>query len=80
MSALTSVLGFAVMALAPMPIFASFGLLTAVIIALSLAVSIIVLPGLLVAVTPARPRPSDASEGVDELDVVDVRELSSAPA
>ncbi|MFC2153479.1 MMPL family transporter [Actinomycetota bacterium] len=53
LSALTSVLGFLVMALAPTPIFATFGILTAVMIALSLAVSTLVLPSLLVLVTPA---------------------------
>ncbi|MCP3973284.1 MAG: MMPL family transporter [bacterium] len=48
LSALTSVLGFAVMATAPTPIFATFGLLTAVMIALALAASLLVLPSLLV--------------------------------
>ncbi len=54
LSALTSVLGFLVMALAPTPIFATFGVLTAVMIALSLAVALLVLPSLLVLVTPAK--------------------------
>jgi predicted RND superfamily exporter protein len=48
LSALTSVLGFAVMATAPTPIFSTFGLLTAVMIALALAASLLVLPSLLV--------------------------------
>ena len=52
MSALTSVLGFLVMALAPTPIFATFGALTAVMIVLSLLVAVLVLPSLLVLVTP----------------------------
>jgi len=51
MSALTSVLGFLIMALAPTPIFATFGLLTAVMIVLSLLVAVLVLPSLLVLVT-----------------------------
>ena len=55
LSAITSVLGFAVMAMAPTPIFATFGLLTAVMIVLSLAVAILVLPSLLVVVTTSRP-------------------------
>jgi predicted RND superfamily exporter protein len=55
LSAITSVVGFAVMAMAPTPIFATFGTLTAVMIALSLAVAILVLPSLLVLVTPAQP-------------------------
>ena len=47
-SAMSSIVGFGVMALAPMPIFATFGLLTAVMVLLSLAVSLFVLPSLLV--------------------------------
>lgn len=54
LSALTSVLGFLVMALAPTPIFATFGVLTAVMIVLSLMVALLVLPSLLVLVTPRR--------------------------
>jgi predicted RND superfamily exporter protein len=54
LSALTSVLGFLVMAMAPAPIFATFGALTAVMIVLSLMVAILVLPSLLVLVTPDR--------------------------
>jgi len=53
LSALTSVLGFLVMAMAPTPLFATFGLLTAVMIVLSLLVAVLVLPSLLVLVTPA---------------------------
>jgi predicted RND superfamily exporter protein len=52
LSATTSVLGFSVMALAPTPIFATFGVLTAVMIVLSLMVSLLVLPSLLVLVSP----------------------------
>jgi predicted RND superfamily exporter protein len=46
-SAMSSIVGFGVMALAPMPIFATFGLLTAVMVVLSLSVSLFVLPSLL---------------------------------
>lgn len=53
-SALTSIAGFLVMAMAPMPIIAAFGLLTAVMIFLSLVVSLLVLPSLLLLVTPSR--------------------------
>jgi predicted RND superfamily exporter protein len=60
LSALTSILGFTVMAFAPMPIFATFGLLTAVMIALSLGVALLVLPSFLVLVSKDRV--------VDELD------------
>ncbi|MDJ0790597.1 MAG: MMPL family transporter [Acidimicrobiia bacterium] len=56
LSALTSVMGFLVMALAPTPIFATFGVLTAVMIVLSLLVAVLVLPSLLVLVTPSKGR------------------------
>jgi len=52
LSAITSVLGFTVMAFAPTPIFATFGLLTAVMIGLALAASMLVLPSLLVMAAP----------------------------
>jgi predicted RND superfamily exporter protein len=53
-SALTSILGFVALSLAPTPIFATFGQLTAVMIAIAFLVSIIVLPSLLLIVTPRR--------------------------
>jgi predicted RND superfamily exporter protein len=53
-SALSSIIGFSVMALAPMPIFVTFGTLTAVMIAFSLLVSLLVLPSLLLVVTARR--------------------------
>jgi predicted RND superfamily exporter protein len=59
LSALTSVLGFAVMATAPTPIFSTFGLLTAVMIALALAASLLVLPSLLVMATKKTASTSD---------------------
>ena len=69
LSATTSVLGFTVMAFAPMPLFATFGVLTAVMIGLALAASLLVLPSVLALLTP-RPRterhpigpPEDKSE------------------
>jgi hypothetical protein len=57
LSAVTSVLGFTVMAMAPTPIFATFGVLTAVMIVLSLAVALLVLPSLLVLVSKDSPQP-----------------------
>jgi len=56
LSALTSMTGFLVMATSPMPMFATFGVLTAVMILLALAVSLLVLPSLLILpfVTPSR--------------------------
>jgi uncharacterized protein len=67
-SALTSVAGFAILAFAPMPMFASFGLLTAVMIALALAATLLVLPGLLLLVSrePAAPRPAPATRRLVE--------------
>ena len=53
LSAATSVIGFLVLALAPLPVFAAFGLLTAVMIALSLIASLTVLPSLLYMITPS---------------------------
>ena len=53
-SAATSIVGFTVMAFAPMPLFASYGILTAVMIFLAAAASLVVLPSLLLLVTPER--------------------------
>lgn len=53
-SALSSIIGFSVMALAPMPIFVTFGTLTAVMILFSLLVSLLVLPSVLLIVTRRR--------------------------
>ena len=53
-SALSSVVGFAILAFAPMPMFASYGLLTAVMIVLASVASLAVLPSLLLLVTPKR--------------------------
>ncbi len=50
-SALSSVVGFAILAFAPMPLFTAYGLLTAVMIAMALASSLLVLPSLLMLVT-----------------------------
>ena len=52
LSAITSIIGFGVLALAPMPIFAAYGLLTAVMIALSLVATLVVLPTLLYLLGP----------------------------
>jgi predicted RND superfamily exporter protein len=53
-SAATSITGFLVMAGAPMPMFVTFGVLTAMMIAFSLLVSLLVLPSLLLLITPSR--------------------------
>ena len=79
LSALTSVLGFAVMAFAPNPIFATFGVLTSVMIGLALIVALVVLPSMLVAATPrprghrsATDRPADVLDEPEEKVLVGV--------
>ena len=51
-SAVSSILGFVILGFAPMPLFSSFGFLTAIMIFLVLAASLVVLPSLLLFVTP----------------------------
>ncbi len=46
-TALTTMLGFAVIAFAPMPMFSTFGILTAIMIVLALLMALFVLPSLL---------------------------------
>ena len=53
-SACSSIIGFAIMAFAPMPMFAAYGLLTAIMIAFAATASLVVLPGLLMLVTADR--------------------------
>lgn len=53
-SAASSIVGFGILALAPMPMFASYGLLTAVMITMALVASLLVLPSLLMLVTRDR--------------------------
>ena len=63
-SAASSIVGFAILALAPMPLFASYGFLTAIMIGMALAASLLVLPSLLMVITkdapPDRPVPAEA--------------------
>ncbi len=58
-SAASSIVGFAIMGFAPMPLFASYGLLTALMIFLALAASLLVLPSLLMIATPERAEETD---------------------
>ena len=51
-TALSTALGFAVIAFAPMPMFSAFGLLTAVMIALSFIMALFALPSLLLLLAP----------------------------
>ena len=59
-SAVSSIVGFSILGLAPMPMFASYGILTAIMILLALLASLLVLPSLLVIATP---QPAEAIEG-----------------
>ena len=52
-SAASSIVGFAILGFAPMPMFAAYGQLTAVMIFLALIASLVVLPCLLLVVTKA---------------------------
>jgi predicted RND superfamily exporter protein len=51
-SAGSSVIGFSIMGFAPMPMFSTYGILTAVMIFLALTASLVVLPSLLMLITP----------------------------
>ena len=53
-SAGSSIVGFVILGFAPMPMFSSFGYLTALMISLALVASLAVLPSLLMLVTPQR--------------------------
>lgn len=65
-SAVSSVIGFAILAFAPMPMFASYGLLTAVMIVIASAATLLVLPSLLFWVTPRREQTDpQAAPGTD---------------
>lgn len=60
-SAATSILGFAIMAFAPMPMFSSYGVLTAVMILMAAVASLLVLPSLLLIVAPSHSGNRSAS-------------------
>ncbi len=59
-SAVSSAVGFGILAFAPMPLFAAYGLLTALMIVMALVVSLGVLPSLLVLITTDREPTSSA--------------------
>ncbi len=80
LSGLTSVFGFAFLALAPLPVFAAFGLLTAVMIAFSLFASLTVLPTLLYFVSsePVAKAVAETQRGLDpETEVEPVKESAT---
>ncbi len=55
-SAISSILGFAILGFAPMPMFSAFGILTAIMVFLALAASIVVLPSLLLLAAPDKAK------------------------
>ena len=57
-SAASSIVGFAILGFAPMPMFASYGVLTAIMILLALLASLLVLPSLLVLATSSTTEPA----------------------
>ncbi len=57
-SASSSIAGFAIMGFAPMPMFSAYGTLTAIMVFMAAAAALLVLPSLLLLVTPKR-RPVD---------------------
>ncbi|MEO1061675.1 MAG: MMPL family transporter [Actinomycetota bacterium] len=66
-SAVSSSIGFGLLAFAPMPLFAAYGLLTAIMILLALVATLVVLPSLLVVIT------RDAELSIEELELDDDR-------
>jgi len=54
-SAVSSAVGFGILAFAPMPLFASYGLLTALMIIMALVATLAVLPSLLMVITSDTP-------------------------
>ena len=54
-SAISSAVGFGILAFAPMPLFAAYGLLTALMIMMALIATLVVLPSILVLLTSDRP-------------------------
>ena len=78
-SAVSSAVGFGILAFAPMPLFASYGLLTALMIVMALVATLAVLPGILVAITCDRVDPGAVSAGEPLGPPVDGLERSTHP-
>jgi len=67
-SAVSSAVGFGILAFAPMPLFASYGLLTAIMILMALVATLGVLPSLLVVVTrDETPAPTPTNEPTNDV-------------
>ena len=65
-SAASSIVDFGILGFAPMPLFASFGFLTAIMIALALIAALVVLPSLLMIVA-SKPVRETTDETVEEM-------------
>ena len=72
-SATSSAVGFGILAFAPMPLFAAYGLLTAIMIVLALVATLAVLPSILVVIT----RDRGGAEPVIEVDPAHGGDLES---
>lgn len=68
-SAISSSIGFGILAFAPMPLFAAYGLLTALMIGMALVATLVVLPSVLVAIT------SDADRVDEWISLADTPEI-----
>ena len=75
LSALTSVLGFTVMSFAPTPIFATFGVLTAVMITLALISALVVLPQRATAGDPTPPAAGPRTPGREGMGIGSLSEF-----
>ena len=67
-SALSSAVGFGILAFAPMPLFAAYGLLTALMITMALVATLTVLPGVLVLLSCDPPAETAGSPPAANLD------------
>ena len=65
-SCLSTATGFAVLAFAPMPMFSTFGILTAIMIAMSFMVAVVILPCLLYLFTPQENNTKSQSQVEDK--------------
>ncbi len=74
-SAVSSAVGFGILAFAPMPLFASYGLLTALMIVLALVATLAVLPSILMLVTRDADHDIDLAGGHDH-----ARPVTAGPA
>ena len=64
-SATSSIVGFAIMGLAPMPLFSSYGFLTSIMVFLAVAAALVVLPSLLLIATPELRKAAVAESAPD---------------